>query len=255
MVFLDAVETDVGIAKTTNQDSACITVAQTPYGQIAMAMICDGMGGLEKGELASATVIRAFLDWFFQELPDQMADFRWDAVQTAWTHQIKTLNRTISDYGKFYGFSLGTTVTAMLLFQDTYMIAHVGDSRAYALQTNILQLTEDHSVVGREVRRGTMTAQQAERDPRRNVLLQCVGASKTVSPQVLQGQIQAGTNYLLCSDGFRHVISPEELLEQLGPTAVCSPEQMRAGLRRLINLAMSRGEKDNISALLIRAEG
>ena len=72
---------------------------------------------------------------------------------------------------------------------------------------------------------------------------------------MLQGQIQAGTNYLLCSDGFRHVISPEELLEQLGPTAVCSPEQMRAGLRRLINLAMSRGEKDNISALLIRAEG
>lgn len=117
---MDAVETDVGIAKTTNQDSACITVAQTPYGQIAMAMICDGMGGLEKGELASATVIRAFLDWFCQELPDQMADFRWDAVQTAWTHQIKTLNRTISDYGKFYGFSLGTTVTAMLLFQDTY---------------------------------------------------------------------------------------------------------------------------------------
>ena len=174
MVFLDAVETDVGIAKTTNQDSACITVAQTPYGQIAMAMICDGMGGLEKGELASATVIRAFLDWFCQELPDQMADFRWDAGQTAWTHQIKTLNRMISDYGKFYGFSLGTTVTAMLLFQDTYMIAHVGDSRAYALQTNILQLTEDHSVVGREVRRGTMTAQQAERDPRRNVLLQWV---------------------------------------------------------------------------------
>ena len=58
---MDAVETDVGIAKTTNQDSACITVAQTPYGQIAMAMICDGMGGLEKGELASAVSMLAQL--------------------------------------------------------------------------------------------------------------------------------------------------------------------------------------------------
>mgnify|MGYP005959878331 FL=1 len=255
MVFLGAVETDVGNVKATNQDSACILVAQTPTGQIAMALICDGMGGLEKGELASATVIRTFQDWFCRELPQQMAGFGWDAVQTAWMHQIKVLNRTISDYGKFYGFSLGTTVTAMLLYQDTYLIAHVGDSRAYMLQSDILQLTEDHSVVGREVRRGTLTAQQAEQDPRRNVLLQCVGASKTVSPQILQGQIRPGAHYLLCSDGFRHVITPEELLTQLGPAAVRDPGQMHTRLRGLIDLAMSRGERDNISALLIRAEG
>lgn len=254
MVFLGAVETDVGNVKTTNQDSACILVAQTPRGQIAMALICDGMGGLEKGELASATVIRAFQDWFCRELPQQMAGFGWDTVQTAWLHQIKVLNRTISDYGKFYGFSLGTTVTAMLLYQDAYLIAHVGDSRAYELQADILQLTEDHSVVGREVRRGTITAQQAEQDPRRNVLLQCVGASKTVSPQILQGQIRPGAHYLLCSDGFRHVITPEELLTQLGPASVQDPGQMHTRLRGLIDLAMSRGERDNISALLIRAE-
>ncbi len=254
MVFLGAVETDVGNVKTTNQDSACFLVAQTPAGQIAMALICDGMGGLEKGELASATVIRAFQDWFCRELPQQMAGFGWDAVQTTWMHQIKVLNRTISDYGKFYGFSLGTTVTAMLLYQDTYLIAHVGDSRVYELQSDILQLTADHSVVGREVRRGTLTAQQAERDPRRNVLLQCVGASKTVSPQILQGQIRPGAHYLLCSDGFRHVITSEELLTQLGPAAVRDPGQMHTRLRGLIDLAMSRGERDNISALLIRAE-
>ena len=253
MNFFAVADTDVGISKATNQDSVCIKIAETQYGQIAMAIVCDGMGGLAKGELASATVIRAFADWFEDELPGQMSCFCWEYIREKWTHMIKRLNRVIGDYGRYYGLSLGTTVTAMLLFQDTYLIAHVGDSRVYELSKELHQLTEDHSVVGREVKRGTMTPEEAERDPRRNVLTQCVGASRAVVPEVIQGDLNPGVRYLLCSDGLRHEVREQEIFEEVRPEAARTAEEMKQNLRGLINLAMSRGEPDNISALLIDA--
>lgn len=253
MYFVAAADTDVGTVKTTNQDSVCVKIAETPYGQIAMAMICDGMGGLEKGELASAAVINEFGAWFSDELPYNIENFRWDYVSEKWTHLIKKLNRTIGDYGKYYGISLGTTVTVMLMFKEEYLIAHVGDSRAYLVSGDLHQLTEDHSVVGRDVRQGLITAEEAELDPRRNVLLQCVGASKNVSPQILRGKIEENTGFLLCSDGFRHVISQREIFDSINPQNVKTSEEMNIRLRKLIELAKARGEQDNISALLIDA--
>lgn len=253
MVFLAAAETNVGIAKSTNQDSICIKIAETSCGQLAMAMVCDGMGGLEKGELASAAVIREFSTWFERELPDNINSFSWDYVSEKWTHMIKNLNRTIGDYGSYYGFSLGTTVTAILLFKSEYLIAHVGDSRAYEVKNELLQLTEDHSVVGREVRRGAITAEEAERDPRRNILIQCVGASKSVTPQIVKGKIKEGASYLLCSDGFRHEISSDEIFASINPAVVNKSDEMSTALERLIDTAMARGERDNISALMIYA--
>lgn len=253
MLFSAAAESDVGIAKKTNQDSVCVKIAETPYGQIAMALICDGMGGLEKGEVASAAVIREFSTWFEHELPDAMASFEWESVGKKWTQMIKLLNRSIGDYGKYYGISLGTTATAILMFRDEYMIAHVGDSRAYEVSTELCQLTEDHSVVGREVRQGLLTEEEAERDPRRNVLLQCIGASMSVEPQIVRGKIKENASYLLCSDGFRHVLSPEEIMNAVNPQTVNTPKAMKNALRGLINTDMSRGERDNISALLVYA--
>lgn len=251
MDFFAAAETNVGISKSTNQDSVCIKIADTDFGKIAMALMCDGMGGLEKGEVASAAVVNEFCNWFQNDLPHNLSNFSWDYVSEKWTHMIKRLNRAVGDYGRCFGVSLGTTVTAALLFNGEYIIAHVGDSRAYEVKDRLIQLTEDHSVVGREVKQGIITADQAELDPRRNVLLQCVGASKTVNPQIIKGRLKNDTNYLLCSDGFRHVVSPQEILGALNPEAASGSAEMSAGLKSLIDMAMQRGERDNISALLI----
>lgn len=248
MKFSAAAETDVGTSKDTNQDSACVKIAETPKGQVAMAVICDGMGGLSKGELASATVIRAFNDWFLNSLPELMEDFSWERAKEEWQQLIKKLNRTIGDYGKFYELSLGTTVTALLLFDGRCLIAHVGDSRVYRINGGFSQLTDDHSIVGAEVRSGRLTPEAAERDPRRNVLTQCVGASRIVMPQLLLDEAEAGDSFLLCSDGFRHTLYPNEIY---GKIAVGGEEDMQQSLRELIDMAKYRGETDNISALLI----
>jgi len=255
MRYIVSADTDVGIKKDTNQDSVCIKVADTLEGQIVMALICDGMGGLSKGELASATVTRAFCDWFDNELPAQVSSLAWQHLSDQWDRLIKELNYKILEYGKQNNVHLGTTLTGILMIHNKYMIVHVGDSRVYKIKDILIQLTEDQTVVGREVRRGNLTWEQAEQDPRRNVLLQCVGESRSVIPDISFGDIEKDAMYMLCSDGFRHVITRDEIVQKLNPLSANSKNIMHMNSKHLIDVIKNRNEKDNISVALIRAMG
>ena len=115
------------------------------------------------------------------------------------------------------------------------------------------QMTTDQTFVAREVSRGTMTAEQAKKDKRRNLLLQCVGASKVVEPQIICGRVEKGA-YMLCSDGFRHEITEVEMYESLNPINLMNRDAMHSNTRYLIWQVKSRGERDNISVILIKAE-
>ncbi len=253
MNFVGTAVTDIGIVKKTNQDSVCIKTANTEkLGQIAMVVLCDGMGGLEKGELASAVAIRAFLDWFDNELPKLLTRLNWRTFSTEWEKLIKEQNYRISQYGKTVDVTLGTTVTAMLVIGGKYLIAHVGDSRVYQLTDKIIQLTEDQTFIAREIKKGTMTAEQAAKDPRRNMLLQCVGASRNVEPQMLTGVIKEDTVFMFCSDGFRHVLSDEEMYESFNPTNATNAITMEQNSRYLIDVVKSRKERDNITVALLK---
>lgn len=253
MRYTGMAETDVGISKKTNQDSVCIKIAETPdKKQIVMAVMCDGMGGLEKGELASATVIRCFNDWFEKTLPEKIDNYSWEKLGEEWTDMIVEQNQKILDFGKLLRVNLGTTLSVMLIMDDKYMIAHVGDSRVYRITDKVEQLTEDQTFVTREVKRGTMTLEQAMADPRRNMLLQCVGASRIVEPVMLYGDVVPDSVFMLCTDGFRHVISEQEMYDVFGADKTDKPDEMRQRIRLLINTVKDRGEKDNITAALIK---
>lgn len=256
MKFYIATHTDVGIKKDTNQDSYCVLQAETPKGNVLLAIVCDGMGGLESGEVASASIIRAFKNWFCTELPYTLASKTYyDDVKYEWDRLIKTQNQSIAEYGRQHRIQLGSTITAMLFFEDgKYLIGHVGDSRAYKISNKELTiLTEDQTVVANEVRLGKLTPEEAERDPRRNVLLQCIGASRIVEPDYIGGLAETGVCYMLCSDGFRHELSEAEIQNAFAPIANGEETQMKKNVVRLIELNKSRGETDNITALLIRA--
>ncbi len=254
MKYIGAAVTDVGIKKKTNQDSVCIRIANTEHhGEIVMAVLCDGMGGLEKGELASAAVIRAYCKWFEEEFPKSLNPYAWGALSEEWKKIAREQNLKIKEYGKKINVSLGTTLSAMLIIENSYMIIHVGDSRIYRIRDNkIEQLTKDQTFVEREVMRGNMTEEEAKTDSRNNVLLQCIGASRTVEPDIIYGQIRAGTVYLLCSDGFRHKISEAEMYERFCFQQTASEEQMATNGRRLIEIIKNREEKDNITVAAIR---
>lgn len=252
MQYLVTADTDVGIVKQTNQDSVLIKHANTQIGEIVLAVICDGMGGLAKGELASATVIQEFSRWFNEDLQQEFPAPNLQVIADKWVAMLRTLNAKIGTYGRALGASLGTTFTGMLFVGDNYLIGHVGDTRAYYINSGLYQLTTDQTFVAREIRRGTMTPEQAKVDKRRNMLLQCVGASDKVDPEVLIGRIEKGA-YLLCSDGFRHEIQEKEIYESLNPINLFNKETMHANVRYLIEQNKMRQERDNISAVLIKA--
>ena len=98
-----------------------------------------------------------------------------------------------------------------------------------------------------------MTPEQAKTDKRRNLLLQCIGASDVVEPQVQMGKAERGA-YMLCSDGFRHEITEKEMFESLNPVNLMNKNAMHSNARYLIDLVKSRNEKDNISVILIKSE-
>jgi len=246
-------DTDVGISKSTNQDSVLIKHASTDIGEVLMAIVCDGMGGLAKGELASATVIREFAAWFDNVLPYELEKPDMQVIGGKWSLMLKDLNLKILEYGSAHGVSLGTTFSGILFVGNWYLIVHVGDTRVYQIGRSLNQLTTDQTFVAREISRGTMTPEQAKVDKRRNLLLQCVGASKNVEPQVICGTVESGA-YMLCSDGFRHEISPAEMYESLNPINFMNKNAMHSNARYLIELVKSRNEKDNISVILIKAE-
>lgn len=252
MNYLAVADTDIGISKKTNQDSVLLKHVNSGVGEILLAIICDGMGGLSKGELASATVIRAFSKWFDEELPYELERLDLQVIGGKWSLMIKDINIKILEYGQRNGFSLGTTFTGMLIVNDQYLIGHVGDTRAYHIDTSIKQLTTDQTFIAREISRGALTLEQAKNDKRRNMLLQCVGASEKVEPDMLIGTCKKGA-YMLCSDGFRHKISEEEIYESINSINLVNKEVMHANVKYLIEQDKIRQEKDNISVILIKA--
>lgn len=251
MDVLTAVYTDIGIKKETNQDSLCVKVADTSVGKVVLAVVCDGMGGLSKGEVASASVIHAFSDWFEKELPLYLAKNEWNDIQYHWDRMIKEQNQRIAAYGRKVNIQLGTTLTALLIIDTKFMlIGHVGDSRVYRINKELEVITDDQTVVGREVKRGNMTPDQAKLDPRRNVLLQCIGASKLVEPDYIKSRAVPGDVYLLCSDGFRHMITNDEIYHAFSPHVTFDEDYLENKAKELVELNKQRNETDNITAVL-----
>lgn len=254
MRFIATADTDIGISKDTNQDSVLIKHAMADGKEILLAVVCDGMGGLSKGELASATVIRAFAKWFDEELPFELENVDLQVIGAKWSLLLKELNAQILEYSKENGIEgVGTTFSGILFIDDQYVIGHVGDTRIYHIGSSMTQLTTDQTFVAREISRGTMTLEQAKTDKRRNLLLQCIGASKVVEPQIICGKTEKGA-YMLCSDGFRHEISEAEIYESLNPINLMNKDAMHNNAKYLIEQNKNREEKDNISVLLIKAE-
>lgn len=253
MNFIVSATTDIGIRKDTNQDSLNVRVYNTNQGKIAFAVLCDGMGGLAKGEVASASLVRAFCTWADEKLPLLLEKGISDhEIRNDWTNICVEYNQKIKTYGKRCGVSMGTTVTAMLVTGLRYYVVNVGDTRAYEISEGVQFLTKDQTVVAREVELGRLTPEQAKTDSRRSVLLQCIGASDEVYPDLFFGNTKKNVVYMLCSDGFRHEITEHEIHERLNPNVMTDADGMKANMDALVALNKQRQERDNISVITIR---
>ncbi len=253
MNFIVSANTDIGLTKNTNQDSLSVKVINTQIGKMCFAILCDGMGGLAKGEVASASVIRAFDAWVNNTLSVlSQNEIDADTIKAHWESILLQQNNAIKTYGSKQGVRLGTTAVVMLLTGNNYYVMNVGDSRAYEISDNLNQITVDQTFVAREVALGNMTPEQAEVDERRSVLLQCIGASEEVFPDFFTGEIKSDAAYMICSDGFRHEITPDEIFEKFRPEMLMSDCDMNQNTLDLIEINKQRNERDNISVVLVR---
>lgn len=247
-----SIKTDIGIKKKVNQDAVLVKEAKTSKGKIYMFVICDGMGGLSHGEVASGKAIRAFDKWFSSKLGVLLANkSKHEVIIESWKLLIESVSNEIMRYGEENGVQLGTTLTATLVFEDLqYVFAHVGDTRLYHFSDDTRIVTEDHTVIAREIRLGNITPEEALTDPRRNMLLQAVGASEILEIQTGVGIVKAGEYFLLCSDGFRHKINEKEIRDRL--VNCTNKNDLDEMLTELIELNKQRQETDNITAILVR---
>ena len=251
--------TDAGPKRKINQDSALVKVANTKkHGRVSLVAVCDGMGGLSKGEIASCKAIRTLETWFHEELvllQNLETNELWEAVENSWKRMIVRICGELKRYGKHRGINLGTTFTALFQMGNRYLVMNVGDSRIYAVCGNkVTRLTKDQSVLQDKLDKGLITLEESEKEEQRNVLLQCVGSSDIPTPELSRGRFDTNTTVIACSDGFWRTLSEEELHKKLCPQMCLSSEDMLDACQKLINEAIDRKEEDNISVAALCME-
>lgn len=255
MKYTIGYHTDKGIKKAENQDSLLIQVATSPYGRIGLFAICDGMGGLASGELASATVLAGFKKMFEEEL--QQINFNSitnEEIYEAVSNKVIELNTKLLDYGIVNDIKLGTTLTLLLTVNNKGYIFQVGDSRLYKITDTLEQLTSDQSYVQREIERGNMTVEEAKVHPKKNLLLQCIGAKKKVDIKMDLVDINNEDTFLLCSDGFHRKLEESEVIDRLKYNDINSIDEINNSIKTLVDLAKERNELDNITAIVIQTK-
>lgn len=238
-----------------NQDSLLVLKGEYEKGEAVLAVICDGMGGLEKGELASQEVVGKFSLWFqetFSQIKEQEEEEFEDNLYESWENLLQNVHRQIRQYGKDNGIKIGTTVTAFLLMQERYYVTHIGDCRLYELKEELSCLTADQTLASLESMGGSHEAGKHGSKKASSILIQGLGASEKIRPVYHSGSIKEEAVYLLCSDGFRHKISERELLEEFSPENLATEEQMSKKGKSVTEELMERGEMDNISVILVR---
>ena len=247
-----AICSDRGTVKKINQDSALYKQASTGIGDLMLAAVCDGMGGLRNGEVASSEMIKALAVWFDHQLPFLMEEGITDyALIESLNRLIINEDEKITEYGEVNG-ECGTTLTAVIACGGRYLCVNIGDSRVYRIADDgIMQLTHDQTVVQQLIDSGRITREQAEVHPDRNVLLQCIGAGGDVVPEYSTGEYQAGDIFLVCSDGFRHKLMEEEM-ESIFERGFGADEELRSAAKRAVEVNMQRKERDNISVVVVK---
>ncbi len=235
--------TDKGLKRSMNQDTLYFSCFSQ---KLAYAVVCDGMGGENSGNVASQMTrdaIKRELNASIMECAVDENTASQVILQAIAKANSEVYEKSCSDT-IFSG--MGTTVVLALTVGNRCFIAHVGDSRAYLIGGgNIAQLTVDHSLVQYLYEKGKLTAEEMASHPDKNKITRAVGVEPTVDVDLIEVEFSEGQVLLLCSDGLTNMCSDEEILD-----TICTEEDSVIPLK-LIQKANAGGGTDNITAALI----
>lgn len=242
---------DMGRVRTNNED--CFRIVEP----LNLFVLSDGMGGEAHGEVASALAVETIVKHCTDGQSDSSSTPLLGEPQQGWSEKTKRLasavhlaNKNIYDSAEAHPeqHGMGATLTAAWVDGSKVSIAHVGDSRAYLLRGgNLQQLTSDHSLVAEQVRRGIITAAEAEESEMQSVLLRALGALPDIEVDADEHVLFARDILLLCSDGLTRMVTEPEIAGNL--QAETDPTK---AAQKLIELANERGGADNVTAIVVR---
>lgn len=235
-------QTDVGRRRTTNQDA--YQTGNFDNGAV-FAVVCDGMGGANAGQVASSTSAQMIFDYVCKSYSPKMNSV---AIENMLRAAVRTANTEIweqSRQNKEY-FGMGTTVVAALVVDNLAHIVHVGDSRAYLIGASSAErLTTDHSIVQVMLNSGEITEDEAKTHPKKNIITRAVGAEENIMCDYNIALKTENAALLICTDGLSNLVDEETIFKIISSA---KPEEA-AG--QLIDLANKNGGTDNITAVLI----
>lgn len=245
--------TSTGQVRENNEDSLHLWEASS----FVLAVVADGMGGAAAGEEASRIAVEAVEDGLIALEPDidTLRNLSQEIIAQKLRDAIRRGNLNIVRRAAIDPEmrGMGTTVTLAFVRDMHAIVAHVGDSRAYLVDSgtrDITQITDDHSLVEALVAAGHLTHEQAEEHPLRNVLYRALGQNEEVDVDVYEAHLRLGDRLVLCSDGLTRHVKPHEIAE-----IALSERDPEVASQALINLANERGGEDNVSVIIIAVEG
>lgn len=242
--------TDAGLQRSHNEDTIGFDE------NISLAVLADGMGGHRCGEIASAMTVSTILESVsarYRQLKSGTLDeLTGHNIKNMMLHEaITQANRDVyqSAQSNPQYRGMGTTVVAVLFYDDHFTVAHVGDSRLYRLrQGELEQITRDHSYIQELLDCGIYTPEQARNSEHKNLITRAIGIDEKVQIELHEERCEIGDTYLLCSDGVNDMISNDMIRTIL----LDNDNDMEKSADELIHAANEHGGKDNISALLAR---
>lgn len=233
--------TDIGLRREENQDA----VRCEYFGHNILAVVCDGMGGERAGKEASSLAIDEFFRHFSESYSENLDD---EAIRNLLIKSVSAANTVIYTRARldFKNFGMGTTCVAAFVTANTAYIINVGDSRAYLIAENGLhRITTDHNVSTLLFEQGKITEEEVENHPQKHMLVRAVGVEKTVTADTFILDYTDKISLLLCSDGLSGYCSDDEIY------SVIAKAEFDDIAQELINLALNKGGRDNVTVAVI----
>lgn len=244
-------KTDVGRRRAANQDNFVI---RKYAADVILAVVCDGMGGANGGNIASALAAEAFISRIdaFEKDNFEFFGISSEQINEVLIEAVDAANEAVfvraSENKELEG--MGTTLVGVLVTGEHAFAANVGDSRLYrASADSVEQISHDHSYVQYLVDLGKLTPEEAKTSRNRNLITRAVGTEKNVLTDLFEFDINHGDMLLLCSDGLTNYVEPSEILEAAAGLKKDGDIQKTA--EYFVNTANERGGSDNITAVLL----
>lgn len=245
-------QSDIGRKRDTNEDSFLVLqptfVSLLPVEHVLL--VADGMGGHQRGEVASGNVRDVFESVFSEHYTEFLENYKINSIHHLVETLILEIHSNLRNMSQEFVNAedqremMGTTLTVALITGNNLVLGHIGDSRAYLVRGDMIaQLTEDHTIAHRLVKAGKLSPEEAKQSKYRNALSQALGISETIQPDIASFPIEEDDILLLCTDGLTRYLQDHEIIDILttsSPLDAC---------QKLIDIANARGGRDNITVI------